>query len=434
VPAVSLAIDWRVAAFAAVAAIAANMSFGLAPAFHVLKLALAEGLKAHPSWLKARRFRAGLREVLIVVQVTASVALLLAASVFARAMARGIETSPGFTMDGVAILYVDMSSLDAARVPALTDAVMRAVSSVPGVRAAAIGAMLPLTGGSTTFEGGVDPNQLRELYGNVISPGYLGVMNIPLQRGRDFTPLDAAAARPVAIVSETFARTLWQTTEVVGRTLTLRGRIVEVVGVAVDTRYRAISEPFLPVVYLPAAQVPLTHYYVHAKASGGETLAAFERAARSVDPGILIEGAAPLASRLDEMRAPERAARWIGAAGGAAQLLLVLMALWALVAYAVARRTREFGIRIALGATGFDVIRLVMRPALVLIAIGAAAGAAAGVAVTTVMQSEFVGLGPIEPLAGLPVLIAVAAVSILALLPPARRAARVEPVAALRTE
>jgi putative ABC transport system permease protein len=433
VPAFNIALDWRVATFAVFAATLASLMFGLLPGLHTVKVALADGLKGRPSSLKLRRFRAGLREMLIVVQVAASVALLLATSVFARAMARGAMESPGFNADGVAVLYVDMGTLDGRRVPELTDRIMRAIGETPGVDTASIGAMLPLTGGSTTFRARVEGED-RALEGNVISPGYLAVMRIPLRAGRDFSSLDAANTRPVAIASETLARTIWHTPDAVGRTLDVRGHTVEIVGVAADTRYRAVNEPFRPVIYLPISQLPVPDFYVHARAIGGETLAAMDRAARSVHPAILIDTSVPLAARLDDMRAPERAAQWVGAAGGIAQFLLVLMALWALVAYAVARRTREIGIRIALGATGSEVVGLVLRPALVLVATGAIAGAAIGVAATIVLQSEFVGLGELEPLAGIPVLVAVTMVAAAALLVPARRAASVEPVVALRAE
>ena len=435
VPAFNIAIDWRVAVFTVFAAALASMMFGLVPGFHTVRVALAEGLKGQPSWLRLRRFRGGLREILIVIQVAASFALLLATSVFIRAMARGATESPGFVTAGVAVAFVDMESLDQRRVPELTDRMMKAIGEARGVGRPAIAAMLLLNGGSTTFRAHADGEPERILEGNVVSPGYFALMRIPLRAGRDFSSLDTGTSRPVAIASETLARTLWHTTDdAVGRTLVVSGRTVEIVGVAADTRYRAVNEPFRPVVYLPVSQKPLTHFYIHARAGSGEALTAMDRAARSIDPAILIDTAAPLQARMDEVLAPERAAQWAGAAGGVAQFLLVLMALWALVAYAVARRTREIGIRMALGATPAGVVGLVVRPALVLVAIGAAAGAAAGVAATIVLQSEFVGLGKVELAAGVPVLASVACVTVAALLVPARRAARVEPVVALRTE
>jgi hypothetical protein len=188
-------------------------------------------------------------------------------------------------------------------------------------------------------------------------------------------------------------------------------------------------------VYLPFDQHPQGRFFIHARIrGGGETLAALDRAARSVDPRIVVDGAVPLVAWLDDMRAPERATHWIGSATGVAQFGLVLMGLWALVSYSVERRTAEIGVRLALGATPGSLVGLMLRPALILIAAGAMLGSAIGLTAGTVLQSEFVGLAALEPAAGLPVIAATAAIAALAALVPARRASRVDPMTALRTE
>lgn len=256
-----------------------------------------------------------------------------------------------------------------------------------------------------------------------------------LRSGRDFAERDREGAPPVAIASETLARTLWNTTGVVGRTLTMDGKTVEIVGVVADTRYRAVSEPFRPVMYLSFDQYPQGRFFIHARTKGGgETLAALDRAARSVDPRIVVDRAMPLVAWLDEMRAPERATQWIGGAAGVAQFALVLMALWALVAYSVERRTAEIGVRLALGATPRSLVQLILRPALSFIAAGAVLGSAIGVAAGTVLESEFVGVAAVEPATGIPVILALAAVATVAAFIPARRVTRVDPITALRAE
>jgi ABC-type antimicrobial peptide transport system permease subunit len=142
----------------------------------------------------------------------------------------------------------------------------------------------------------------------------------------------------------------------------------------------------------------------------------------------------PLARRIHDNHAPERLAGWIGGGVGIVQFSLVLMALWALVAYAVERRTHEIGVRLALGATRTGVVSMLLRPALLLIAAGAILGSVAGFIAASVFQSEFVGLGALEPLAGLPAILAMAAVAAAAAFIPARRATRVDPIVALRVE
>jgi ABC-type antimicrobial peptide transport system permease subunit len=157
-------------------------------------------------------------------------------------------------------------------------------------------------------------------------------------------------------------------------------------------------------------------------------------AARSIDPRVMIDAAAPISTWLDTVRLPERLTGWLGGAAGGVQFALALMALWGLVAYTVERRTREIGIRMALGATARGVISMLVRPALLLILAGAAAGSAVGLAAATVLQSEFVGLGELEPWVGLPITIVMAGVALVAALVPARRASRVDPMVALRSE
>ena len=237
------------------------------------------------------------------------------------------------------------------------------------------------------------------------------------------------------IVSETMARLVWQTTDVVGRTLPLGATPAEVVGVVADTRYRSVSEPYPPLVFAPHAQSTSQRFIVHARIrGGGETLAAMDAAARSVDPRILVDRAVMLGQRLDELRQPERLGQWLGVAGGIAQFSLALMALWALVAYSVARRTREIGVRVALGATERAIVALLVQPATLLIAAGSVLGSALGVVAAIALQSNFIGLAPIQPAAGLPAVGIMAVTALAAALVPALRAARVDPNVALRTE
>lgn len=433
IPAVDLAIDWRVALFAVASAVFATVLFGLAPAMHVVRLAIAEGMKGRAAMIRARWLRAGAREILIVVQVAASVALLVVSAIFARGLSEGAAASPGFASDGIATVGVDLSPIPGSEA-ALAARIIQAVRSVDAVDTAALVGVLPLTGSSTGYEiqdGGAG----RTVDANILSPGYLGIMGIPLRAGRDFADTDRAGSPRVAIASETLARTLWKTTNVVGRTVTMDGNSVEMVGVAADTRYRALNEPYRPLLYLPFAQQPRARFVLHARVrGGGETLAALERAARSVDPRILVDNAVPLGQRLAEIRAPERAAQWLVGAGGAAQFGLVLMSLWALVAYAVERRTQEIGVRVALGATPRAVVNMVVRPAVLLIAIGAILGSAIGVAAATILESNFVGLADVEPGAGVPMIALMGIIAVVAALVPGRRASRVDPVVALRAE
>jgi predicted permease len=433
IPAVNLAIDWRVVFFAAIIALIATMMCGLLPGAHVVRLAIAEGMKGRAAAVRTRWIRAGAREVLIVVQVTASVALLLVSTLFARGLAAGAAASPGFVTDGVATLGVELGTAP-GKPQELAARLLERIATVENVDTPAIAAIIPLTGSATHFRIG-EPGSTRDFDGNVITPGYFSTVGIPLRRGRDFTAQDTEGSAPVAIVSEAFAKTVWNTVDAVGRTLPSGRRTLTVVGVVADVSYRSVSQPNPPLLYVPNTQTPAQRFFIHARVrGGGETFAAMSAAARQVDPRIMIDGAMPMESRLDVVRVPERLAGWIGGGVGAVQFALVLMALWALVAYAVERRTHEIGIRVALGATGPSVVAMLLRPALLLIAAGAILGSAAGLIGATVFQSEFIGLGKLEPIAGLPAILAMAVVAMVAALVPARRATRVDPIVALRAE
>jgi len=437
VPAVDLAIDWRVVLFAATAVSLATILCGLLPAAHVVRLAVAEGLKGQAAAVRTRWLRAGAREALIVVQVTASVALLLASAVFTHGLAAGRAASPGFVTEGIVTMDVDLGN-------AATDArgaarrLIAAIERVAGPRATAVGAIIPLTGTAISAEITGAGIGARVVDGNVVSPGYLPMLGIALRRGRDFSARDTGSSPGVAIVNETLARALWRSTDVVGRSFTLSGRPVEVIGVAADTRYRSVSQPFPPLVYSPLEQVPRQRFVIHVKlataAGGAQAISAIEAAARAVDARIMIDAAVPIERRLQDVRVAERLATLGGAAGGAVQFALVLMAVWALVAYAVERRTHEIGVRRALGAPEGRVVAMLLKPAVLLIAAGAVLGTGAGWTAASVLQSEFVGLAPLELSAGIPAMAAMLVVAVAAAWLPARRAAQVDPIAALRAD
>ena len=434
VPAVDLAIDWRVVLFAAVAASLATVLCGLLPAAHLVRLAVAEGLKGRGAAVRTRWLRGGAREALIVVQVTASVALLLASALFTQGLWIGRAASPGFVTEGIVTMGVDLGNA-ATDARAASRRLIDAVERVAGPGATAVGAVIPLTGTAISAELTGTGIGSRVVDGNVVSPGYLPMLGIALRRGRDFSDRDSESRPGVVIVNETLARALWGSIDVVGRSLTVSGRPVDVIGVAADTRYRSVSQPFPPLVYSPLAQVPRQRFVIHFRTAGGpQAVAAIEAAARAVDPRIMIDGAVPIEKRLQDVRVAERLAALGGAAGGAVQFALVLMAVWALVAYAVERRTHEIGVRRALGAPERRVIAMMLKPAVLLISAGAVLGTGAGWIAASVLQSEFVGLAPLELSAGIPAIAAMLVVAVAAAWLPARRAAQVDPIAALRAE
>jgi putative ABC transport system permease protein len=433
-PAFDIALDWRVLSFAIVVAMIAALMFGLAPARHTLRLALAEGLSSRLGTAGMRRLRLGAREALIVVQVAVSIALLLVSTLFVRAMASGSTRSPGFNGAGVSVVMTHLDAVADAELASVTARLLAAAGTVPDVGQVSLAGMVPMSGSAIEFEATVEKGPERRYAGNVISPGYFQTLEIPFRAGRDFDSHDREGGTRVAIVSETLARSVWGTPQALGRALVIQGNRVEVVGVVADTRYRTLSEPFLPLVYLPTAQTPGTRFIVHARVRNPAALLALDAALRAVDPRVAIEGAKPLRAWIDRAMAPERAAQWAGGILGVLQLVLAVMALWGLVAYAVERRTAEMGVRIALGATPSSLVRLTMRPAGWSILAGVAIGCVLGATVAKLAQATSVGLAPLDFAAVIPVAAAFTMVAMLSAWWPARRAGKMDPAASLRRE
>jgi hypothetical protein len=376
----------------------------------------------------------GAREALIVLQVAVSIALLLVSTLFVRAMATGSTRSPGFNGTGVSVVAAHLDAVADAEQAAVTERVLEAAGAVPEVGQVSLAGMVPMSGTAIEFDATEEGGTERSYPGNVISPGYFQILEIPFRAGRDFDRHDREGGAPVAIVSETLARSVWGTPQVTGRTLFLRGRRTDVVGLVADTRYRSLSEPFLPLVYLPIAQVPGNRFIVHARVRNPAALVALDIALRAVDPRVAIEGAKPLRAWIDRAMAGERAAQRAGGILGVVQLGLAIMALWGLVAYAVERRTAEMGVRLALGATPSSLVRLAMRPAGGSILVGVGIGCILGAAVARVVQASSVGLAPLDFTAVIPVAAAFTMVAMTSAWWPARRAGKMDPAASLRRE
>ena len=437
IPAFDVALDWRVLLFSVATALGASLLFGLAPAAHALKLAIAEGMKAPSAVRRIRRLRVGPREALIVLQVTASLAMLLVSTLFVRASMTAGTLNPGFNGQGVVTVRVGFDALDTAATSGLTERLLDAANRVPGVERAALAHMVPLAGERLGMEAAIEDGQVRSYFGNIVSPGYFAMLRVPLVAGRDFDVRDSANAPRVAIVSETFARMAWHApASAVGRIITKNNEPVTIVGVVADTRYFASTEPYQALLYLPVAQAKDSYRAtVHARVNGdGATVAALERALRAIDARLAIEAPASFSARIDAVNAPERAMRWVVAGAGGVQLVLALMALWGLVAYAVERRSAEWGLRVALGATPASVVRLSVKPAAILIGAGVIAGLAAGAVATEILQSSGMNHVAMDARAAVPLALVFAMVALSAAWWPARRAGMADPAASLRRE
>ncbi len=424
----------RVLGFTLAAAVATAIGFGVAPALQATAAAPSAAMKADP---RTSASPPRLLPALVVGQVALSVVLLIGAGLFVRTLQNLQSVDPGFASEGV--LLVD---LDARRTPPplqLLDDVRR----IPGVVSASVSTHTPLSG-SFWSEPAAPAGQPLPERDNALfvgaGPAYLDAMRIRLLAGREFTDRDAAGRPPVAIVNETYARQFLAGRYPVGQHLSaiVRGerRDLEIVGVAADTRAAGLRTPPPPTVYVAYAQLTgdfPTTLTIRVAGPLARTGTAIRETVQKQVPSAPVE-VRGLSEQVDARMAQERMLATLASGFGFLALVLVSIGLYGLLAYGVARRTREIAIRMALGAGRTGVIALVLRSAGRLVLLGVALGVPAALGASRWVESMLFGLKPTDlaTIGGAVVLLAVTAH--VAAFVPARRASRVDPLAALRHE
>jgi putative ABC transport system permease protein len=318
---------------------------------------------------------------------------------------------------------------------------------LPGVESAGLADGVPVAGGYaiTAFE---IRGEQRMAGVNSVSPGYFDTLGIPLVRGRDFAAGDRAGAPPVAVVDEALARRFFAGVDPVGQLITFDAgpaqgrRQIEVVGVVRSGADASLGWRPHFFVYLPAEQ-PLfgegatRRMILHARAAAplrGQTLAALRRETAALDPNVPVLSAGPLAEQIDEALLPQRVAAAIAGVFGLVGLVLASVGIYGVVSYTVAQRTREIGVRMALGAQARDVLALILRRGLRLCVYGITLGLAGAFVATRLLGEMLYGLSATDPVTFAGVSLLLAAVALLASYVPARRATKVDPMVALRYE
>ena len=438
-------LDWRILLFVTALALGATLAASLAPALAVRRTspsaALGDGgraASAGPRTVRSRR-------ALVVVQFALSLALVVVAVLLARTVYNLRTMSTGLDLDHVALIAVDPEAVqyDAPRIRRyFADAIDR-LSRLPGVRAVGFGRVPPLGfGGSRTtvivpgYASG--PNEDMEINFNRVSPGYFEAMGISLVNGRVFDTHDVEGRPLVLVVNQTMASRYWPNAPAVGQRVRF-GRTapdIEVVGVVHDVKYRMLREESGPSFYLPQAQEPASAGVIHVRTHGDPrgTLDTMRRSLTDVDPGVPIVTVRTLRDQANLNLNDERLAMLIGVTLGTAALLLAAIGLYGSMAYAVAQRQREIGVRIALGATPANIRRLVVGQGLALSLAGTLLGLGVAIAFARALKNRLFGVSAVD----VPTLIAAASllsgVAVLATLLPAWRASRIDPVRTLRTE
>jgi predicted permease len=446
-----LALDVRpdstVLAFSASVCILTGMLFGLAPAFRATRVDLAGGLK---TTAQASTPRLGLGKALIVGQVALSLLLLIGAGLFLRTLNNLANEDVGFDQHNLLLFALDARRDGSTQesLAAVYQRVLEDMQALPGVRSATASGLALLTGwmsntGIKTNGPPLDPGESSNVYWNGVGPAFLETMGIPLVLGRDIEWSDTQGARKVIVVNEAMARHFFPDGNPLGHLVTVPrspnpDESFEIVGVAANAKYdRMRSEP-PRTLYVPYTSMAgtLGRLFFEIRTVGEPTamIPAVREAVRRIDRDLPLVDVKTQSEQIQQSLSQERMFARLASFFAALALLLVAVGLYGTLSYAVTRRTNEIGIRMALGAQRFAVLWMVLRESLVLILAGAVIGLPLAFATTRFVESQLYGVQPNDVLTVSAAVLVLAAAGALASYLPARRAARVDPMVALRYE
>ena len=442
---VDLAPDWRMLAFTAGLAVLTCLLFGLTPALRATRTSPGTVMKATGRGMTASRERFGLRRVLVVSQVAMSLVLLVGAFLFVGTLRNLLTLDAGFRQTGILVTLIDLGRLklpQGSREQFKRDLLER-VRAIPGVEGAATASNVPLSGNwwnNTVVIG--EEKKKTALLGR-ISPLYFKTMGTPLLAGRDFNDGDNLNSPPVAIVTEQFARWYFNGANPVGKTFRLDvyqgdpNPTYEIVGLVKDSKYTDLRDDFAPIAYFPENQAPKPDDYMQivtrSQSSLVDLTAALRRTISGINPGISFDFVVFTTMIRDGLLRERLMATLSGFFGFLAGLLATI-GLYGVISYMVTRRTNEIGIRMALGADRRNILKIIMGEAAALLIIGVGVGMVLAVLAAGTAKALLFGLQPSDPATLILAMAALAGVTLTASYLPAQRAARLDPMVALRDE
>jgi putative ABC transport system permease protein len=443
-------LDYRVVLYTAAVALLTGLISGIAPAFQVSRVGIADTLK-EGGRSNAAGSRGGLRSALVVVEVSLALILLLASGLLIRSFVRMQQIDPGFRVDDLltASLWLPDSKYPRPeqRARFFHDLVERA-GAIPGVQGAAVSTSIPMTGGGagTNFvvEGRPLPAAGHEPFGRTrsITPGYLQTIGIPLRRGRYFTAQDDETALRVVIVNERLAQQFFPGEDPIGKRLKwgrnpqLPAPWMTIVGVSGDVKTWGLASPAVPEMYAPFRQEPRTFGTIVIRTAGADPAAiapGLRAEVRALDRDQPVTGVRTMQRIVEESMTISRLMTVLMAIFATIAMGMAAMGIYGVISYSVAQRTREVGIRMALGADAGSVVGLVLKQALWTIGIGVAIGVPGAAVTTKLLQFLLYGVGARDPLTFAAGALLLAGVGAAASYLPARRATKVDPIIALRT-
>jgi macrolide transport system ATP-binding/permease protein len=437
-------LDLQVVIFALIMTGASILVFGLVPALQGSMSSVGAALKESAGQLTAPPRRARIRQALVVAQVALSLMLLVSAGLFLRTLQNAQALDPGFSTRTGLLASIDLlpAGYDTPRGRAFFRDLLARVRELPGVEAASVATKVPLGfGGNSDTGASIEgytpaPNEEISIYYNRVGSDYMKTMGITLVAGREFTDLDTTDRPDVVVVNETLIRRYFSGRDPIGGRIRLGTRTLQVVGVARDGKYSSITETPRSFMYMPVQQWYRADTVLHVKTSvdPGTLVPRLHEVLRSLDSNVPLFDVRTIAEQLSIAIFIQRmVASLLGAFGGLA-LLLATVGLYGVIAALSAQRTPEIGMRMALGATRRDIVSLIVRQGLVLTLIGVAIGLIAALGATRLFKSLLVGVSATDGIsfAGTTVLLVLVALAASYL--PARRAARIDPLQALRNE
>src|SRR6202521_3702587 len=435
-------IDWRVMSLRAGICLIATLIVGLVPAFQARNIDLAGALKVEATGVVGSRGTAWVRSSLVVFQVCLSFVLLVGAALLLQSLQKIRTTSPGFSTTNVVKTGVSLitAGYDVPRAKTFQQDLIARVWALPGVQSAAFASVTPLgyrsySSTPIAVDGYQPPLEEQPTVDyNQVGPDYFPTLGIPLLSGREFTRADDENAQLVAIVNQTMAARYWRDQNPIDRRLQVKGRWVRVIGVAADSKYASMRERPKPFFYVPLLQdferEPV--FYIRSIQPLQSISAALLREVHALDGNLALYEIITLQEQVDRSTSPQLVAVTLVSILGGLALLLAAVGLYGVMSYAVAQANRELGLRMALGASAANLLRLVISRGLRLTAVGVLCGATAGLALTRLFGKLLYNVSPNDPLAFASAVAVMTITSVAACLLPAWRATRTDPARVLR--
>lgn len=439
-------VDGRVLAFTAVTTLVAGIVFGIFPAWQSSKAELLPVLKEDGGISNQRERRFTFRGLLVVAQLALAIVVLISAGLCIRSLRNLLAIDPGYQAETLLVVPLELNEkkYDEARGRAIQKETYTRLATLPGVESVSQGSMMPFSGGrfmSSIFVVGRQPLPGEMAFdASVVGPRYHETMGIKIVEGRGFTEQDREGEPAVVIINEALAALLFPGEDALGRRLSLatNGPPLEIVGITRDVKLHELTETPLPHFDLPALQRrydSFTNFVVRTRGLAQDSIPAVRSEMLALDPTLSVNDVSPLSAEIGTTLAATRLASTLITIFGLVALLLASIGLYGVMAWTVSRRTREVGIRMALGAQPGDVLKLILKQGMLLASCGVIIGLVAALIATRLIDTQqLYGVRAADPLTFTVIALLLTAVSLLACYLPARRATRVDPLKALRYE